>query len=619
MATGEIPPDRDSTDAVLDLTFASPGVSPAVSQRAFLTLGAMARSLKETDWELAEEIVHTLHSALEQHTGYRSGSTFHKNKRSLPSTYPSIPSLHATLIDSLGNAGAEASLPTLVAHMEGVGREMAGHLSVRHAAVKALRRYSSDESAEALLRAAETSSHPTVKHLAARAYQSHSRRKRDLSDLLAPSLDPEEQTSRQRRQVDRTTSNVTMPAVSWNSQFGERNISANLGRMILNSFQIEREPLTSHYNFSLHDEASFGADLLLSSGEQHSEMLRTEFCLQGRASYDVNILTDFTQNLTAHQFQHHSAAVGGLQQGFQTAYQRLVASEDGYSGLHDNLHSALADIPNRYEGVAAYLEGYRTESDRIVPLFELKSRSEWAFSVINASLMDTSALSLNSLEAISNAVDALLPSLPLTLTSTLSVQGQPFLDSTFYLPYLPYAPQKALANIFSVYRRTNSTFTALQSAVQTLRDLTDEYGPNHRWLTPGIYLREVSGNITSLLDDLDDAIDTATKSPAQVYDGATLSELQALQRAITSLLQPSLTALEQVGAPLSTHMVQLLAAFQESRDSFDTFTSAYERTRAEIDTIFGQRFHPGFPWQLRSCDPTSGCGTYPSTSGGRFM
>ena len=41
-------------------------------------------------------------------------------------------------------------------------------------------------------------------------------------------------------------------------------------------------------------------------------------------------------------------------------------------------------------------------------------------------------------------------------------------------------------------------------------------GPNHRWLTPGIYLREVRGDIVSLLEDLIDAIDTASKSPAQV-------------------------------------------------------------------------------------------------------
>ena len=41
-------------------------------------------------------------------------------------------------------------------------------------------------------------------------------------------------------------------------------------------------------------------------------------------------------------------------------------------------------------------------------------------------------------------------------------------------------------------------------------------GPNHRWLTPGIYLREVRGDIVSLLEGLIDAIDTASKSPAQV-------------------------------------------------------------------------------------------------------
>ena len=50
-------------------------------------------------------------------------------------------------------------------------------------------------------------------------------------------------------------------------------------------------PFSSLYTFSLHDETSFDSSLLLSSGEQHSEMLRTEICLQGTATYDVNILT----------------------------------------------------------------------------------------------------------------------------------------------------------------------------------------------------------------------------------------------------------------------------------------------------------------------------------------
>ena len=48
--------------------------------------------------------------------------------------------------------------------------------------------------------------------------------------------------------------------------------------------------LSSRYKFSLHDEVSFDASLLLSSGEQHNEMLRTEYCLQGEALYNVNNL-----------------------------------------------------------------------------------------------------------------------------------------------------------------------------------------------------------------------------------------------------------------------------------------------------------------------------------------
>ena len=105
-----------------------------------------------------------------------------------------------------------------------------------------------------------------------------------------------------------------MPAVTWQQEFGEPNITIGVSRTLLNSFDIDTgrlvtiehilcsyihsvflvfyaAPFSSHYTFSLHDETSFDSSLLLSSGEQHSEMLRTEICLQGTATYDVNILT----------------------------------------------------------------------------------------------------------------------------------------------------------------------------------------------------------------------------------------------------------------------------------------------------------------------------------------
>lgn len=50
------------------------------------------------------------------------------------------------------------------------------------------------------------------------------------------------------------------------------------------------DPLSSRITFSLYDEAAFDANLALSQGEEHTRMWSTEMCLQGTASYDVNML-----------------------------------------------------------------------------------------------------------------------------------------------------------------------------------------------------------------------------------------------------------------------------------------------------------------------------------------
>lgn len=125
-----------------------------------------------------------------------------------------------------------------------------------------------------------------------------------------------DRSRRQLSESDMTISNVTMPAVTWRQEFGEPNITIGVSRTLLNSFDTDTGrlvitehalchdfllnvlslfkftvPFSSHYTFSLHDETSFDSSLLLSSGEQHSEMLRTEICLQGTATYDTNILT----------------------------------------------------------------------------------------------------------------------------------------------------------------------------------------------------------------------------------------------------------------------------------------------------------------------------------------
>ena len=88
-----------------------------------------------------------------------------------------------------------------------------------------------------------------------------------------------------------------------------------------------------------------------------------------------------------------------------------MASEAGYNGLRGNLHTALNDIASRYDGVATLLGRYRMEASQIASEFELKSRAEMVFSAINASLTETSALALDSLQVCACYVCVCLSSL----------------------------------------------------------------------------------------------------------------------------------------------------------------------------------------------------------------
>ena len=60
---------------------------------------------------------------------------------------------------------------------------------------------------------------------------------------------------------------------------------------------------------------------------------------------------------------------------------------------------------------------------------------------------------ISCLQMITSALNSLLPAKLNSFISSLQPGDQPFTSSSFYLPYLQYAPQKAMNNIYSVYRR----------------------------------------------------------------------------------------------------------------------------------------------------------------------
>jgi hypothetical protein len=70
----------------------------------------------------------------------------------------------------------------------------------------------------------------------------------------------------------------------------------------------------------------------------------------------------------------------------------------------------------------------------------------------------------------------------------------------------------------SYYCRTQEVFNDLETSYRAFDLLSSPHGTNYPWLSTAIYLRTAESSISSLLDQLVEAIDTADKAPSRVRD-----------------------------------------------------------------------------------------------------
>lgn len=133
-------PNRAIVDAVSRLAFGGEDIPAALHQSALLTLGGMAKHLRNKHENLSDSIVEILHSALRQYSASPEPERLRRSTDPL-STSTGSRSLHAVLIDSIGNARALQSQSLLVEHVTGSH----GNLAAKHAAVKALQGYDTEE------------------------------------------------------------------------------------------------------------------------------------------------------------------------------------------------------------------------------------------------------------------------------------------------------------------------------------------------------------------------------------------------------------------------------------------------------------------------------------------
>ena len=120
-------------------------ISPHLQHVAILSLGGMAGILSHHAPQLANQIKSFLQTELDHVSGRTSSSSTSRLRRSADDGYHS-PTLHAVILDSVGNARASEL-------QEGVVTDLSGSsgLSVKHSAVKALGKFNTMEVNESVV------------------------------------------------------------------------------------------------------------------------------------------------------------------------------------------------------------------------------------------------------------------------------------------------------------------------------------------------------------------------------------------------------------------------------------------------------------------------------------
>ena len=91
-------------------------------------------------------------------------------------------------------------------------------------------------------------------------------------------------------------------------------------------------------------------------------------------------------------------AVPPLQQAFQDAYQQMVASDSGYSGLQAAIQQTIDALPSRFIMVEQLLEEFGSSLEELGSDFVLKQEAENILFDINGTFTESRDMALNSLQ-----------------------------------------------------------------------------------------------------------------------------------------------------------------------------------------------------------------------------
>nr|XP_022345803.1 uncharacterized protein LOC111138229 [Crassostrea virginica] len=611
-----------------------PSTVSDTQRRACLTFGAIIKNLR-TNGNTTSAL--RLVNKLEEILGHHNESEFQKlykprNRRSAENPHTRENNhlrKKRMLIHALGNAGHPNSLQHIISYTE----TNQGTPSLRRAAAYALRHFSCNKSADALLKAAVNDPENIVKQAAFEVYSSHPAGKtftKEQENTILSAHYSYPVVARVKRGtiadiLKALSFELILPKVDWKKVIGTQKIGASFGIFMENYIKLKLAPFNGMFDLKVHDEAWAVGNLGLIN--RFIDIFRVKVCYQLNFHYDLNILKDFGID-----------SIQNLASAFDRIFHKIVdpikEAIDLISDLIDmgrnhilekmivDLVALFKELPSLIKEMAEnlYHSMLKLNSFDGYPLVD---RVKKLINRIRVFIDDVKADIFGFYHSVADAITVSLPFVGKEIKEGFELIG----DSWKFWEN-PIASFHGMENALLKFKLAVVTFV---EAKQRVMDSLNVFkGGLPYWFHP---VEEVKGMVNDVMDIMgmikDEIVHYGGNSDVQscsidITDGLTMCENKntihkLVDEAVVPVVNRTLFRVKEIATPFWDKATELIDLFKRIKSSYDFIREAINKGKYFVQKIFGAKFHRKFPKKPGPCESSScACGEYKNKGDGRY-
>ncbi|XP_033747032.1 uncharacterized protein LOC117332256 [Pecten maximus] len=603
-------------------------------RRACLTLGSLAKVVKETDPQKSENIISRMETWLELHNETKSAPILQqRKKRSVTEVdHPRMNHIVTKLvfINSLGNSGMERSLDHILSYLQ----PNQGTSAWRRAAVLSLRHYRCNKSANALLHTALYDEHDLVKDISLKAFSHHPRGQTLLPEhydmILTKNYSYPALMRLKRGLIDIDLTGgfrmaITIPGINWEKTIGTDDIGAAFGLNIRNRMELELKPLRGHFLIDAYNTAFIKAYCGLLN--IHIDVFNALVCYQGHIGYDLNVLKDFGINNVKDLVNIFDTimknTVDPIKRAVNNFKQMVQTFRDG--GIQKLFSSLVTAVKNLPKVIKAAADKFVALMRKVADFGGLPWLDDIKRLVVRVKTF---------IEDVRDDIMGFYNTVVDAVTITLPYIGKQLMDS---IATIVSAVKSVLSNPSQAMSGMTQALMNIKMAISMFLDVKNQVldacffmkGKTPYWMTIG---DEVSGIITDVKDFIDrlsrpgsDGIvgSTIDRVSMAVSDGIQHMEEQAdvikaeLIEDFKDAMGP-LGTLFEVAKPVIDTFRSVMDVVQGIKSTYEFLRDMIIKAKSMIQKIFGPKFNIKFPTRRREENAQCGQGVWPTDTAGMY-